>query len=187
MRILLSLIIVASSGVAQAQTSSCSSGSVLSMPPSTPTERFTIPADESLTSSPVIIDKQSGLMWARCETGKTWDPQYECIGTAALKNWQETLAHIESTDSYLGYAGWRVPNVKELTSIVERRCLEPSLNSDVFASGQATILWTNSPIDSNSTSSVWTVDFAAGTTQTVTPTSSYGFRLVRDCPDAECN
>lgn len=185
MRIMLSLIVVAGSSIAHAQTSSCATGSALSMPPSTPTERFTIPAAESVTTSPVIIDNQTGLMWARCEEGKSWHPQYECIGEADSKNWEQTLAHIAPTDTYLGYTGWRVPNVKELASIIERRCYNPALNSDVFPGGQADTLWTNSPNDVYG--NIWAVDFSTGTTQLVAPTSSFSFRLVRDCPDAECN
>ncbi len=55
-----------------------------------------------------ITDGATGLMWAKDDSKK------------AL-NWEEALAWAQSMDSanYLGYSDWRLPNVKELQSIVD--------------------------------------------------------------------
>jgi hypothetical protein len=55
-----------------------------------------------------ITDSATGLMWAQDDSG------------TAL-NWEEALAWVEQKNSekYLGYNDWRLPNAKELQSIVD--------------------------------------------------------------------
>ncbi len=55
-----------------------------------------------------ITDQATGLMWTQddSETGLNWE---EALSWVAQKN----------TDSYLGYDDWRLPNAKELQSIVD--------------------------------------------------------------------
>jgi putative cell wall-binding protein len=55
-----------------------------------------------------ITDKATGLMWAQADSGKALD-------------WQEALAWAQAMNSenYLGHNDWRVPNVKELQSIID--------------------------------------------------------------------
>jgi len=52
-----------------------------------------------------ITDRASGLMWMKTDSGKTM-------------NWKEALEYAENLD-HAGYDDWRVPNVKELQSIVD--------------------------------------------------------------------
>lgn len=55
-----------------------------------------------------ISDAATGLMWQQDDSGKGY-------------NWEEALAWVEArnTENYLGYSDWRLPNVKELQSIVD--------------------------------------------------------------------
>ena len=55
-----------------------------------------------------ITDKSTGLMWSQYDNGEgiTWEE--------AL-NWVEQ----KNSEKYLGYSDWRLPNVKELQSIVD--------------------------------------------------------------------
>lgn len=59
-------------------------------------------------SDNTITDKATGLMWSRSDSG---------VG----KNWQDALAWVQSQNSsnYLGHNDWRMPNAKELQSIVD--------------------------------------------------------------------
>jgi len=59
-----------------------------------------------------ITDLATGLMWAQDDSGAAW---------ADGLNWEEALAYVEAmnTAGYLGYSDWRLPNVKELQSIVD--------------------------------------------------------------------
>jgi hypothetical protein len=55
-----------------------------------------------------ITDSATGLMWAQDDSG-------------AGLNWEEALAWVEqkNNEKYLGYNDWRLPNAKELQSIVD--------------------------------------------------------------------
>ncbi len=55
-----------------------------------------------------INDISTGLMWSKADSGKGMD-------------WEESLDWVQkkNEDDYLGYDDWRLPNVKELHSIVD--------------------------------------------------------------------
>ena len=52
-----------------------------------------------------VTDDATGLMWMRADSGNPM-------------NWQEALAYAENME-YEGYSDWRLPNAKELQSIVD--------------------------------------------------------------------
>jgi len=55
-----------------------------------------------------ITDAATGLMWSKTDSGEGL-------------NWEEALAWVQTknTESYLGHDDWRLPNVKELQSILD--------------------------------------------------------------------
>ena len=55
-----------------------------------------------------VTDQATGLMWARADSGVGMD-------------WQDALAWVQqkNAENYLGYSDWRLPNAKELQSIVD--------------------------------------------------------------------
>ena len=55
-----------------------------------------------------ITDRATGLMWCRSDSGSGM-------------NWQEALAWVQqkNSENYLGYSNWRLPDAKELQSIVD--------------------------------------------------------------------
>jgi hypothetical protein len=55
-----------------------------------------------------ITDRATGLMWTKNDSGY-------CM------NWEEALEYVQKMNeqNYLGYSDWRLPNVKELLSIVD--------------------------------------------------------------------
>lgn len=61
-----------------------------------------------------IIDKATGLMWMKVDSGKLKAGK----NNDGKMNWQEALDWAENLD-YAGYSDWRLPNVKELQSIVD--------------------------------------------------------------------
>lgn len=105
----------------------------------------------------------SGLVWARCAWGQQWDGQ-SCIGAATKHNWPNSLivAQIANTENYLGYTDWRVPNIKELASIEETRCFDPSINAEVFPNTPSVYFWSTSVGLIKESSFARSVDFLRG-------------------------
>ena len=91
---------------------------------STPTDRFQIHANGTVT------DKKTNLMWKRCLEGMSGS---SCTGSSFYGHWEQALQLSDS--SYAGYNDWRVPNIKELQSIVEEQYHSPALNTAIFPSG----------------------------------------------------
>lgn len=135
------LILLMLTGESQAQT--CSS----SIPPTTPTSRFTDNGDGTVT------DSATGLMWKQCSEGQTTAGAGGCSGTASAFTWQQALQRAQQVNAGaagqpLGYADWRVPNIKELISLVERACTSPAINIGLFPpvpTSEAFGFWSASP------------------------------------------
>lgn len=136
----------------------------------TPTAEFTDNGDGSVTHA------TTGLVWKRCSEGQAWDGS-TCTGSAVALTWAQALVQANaSTD--LGATDWRLPNVKELESLVEARCWTPAIDSAVFPQAEATDYWTSSPFAGDPQASL-VVNFDAGHTGSVARTAATAVRLVR--------
>ncbi len=129
--------------------------------------RFTINTDGTVT------DTQTGLTWKRCLEGQTFSGG-NCTEIAEKPTWSGALAKTAS--------GWRVPNIKELQSLVDVTRHNPAINTTCFPTptGQQ-LVWSASP-DAENTNNSWGIDFESGIffdkiAQTLTTIS---VRLVRD-------
>jgi hypothetical protein len=197
--ILLALLVM---GAAQGRDS-CRSD----IPESAPAYRF-----EIRSGGATVLDLQTRLEWKRCPEGFAFS-HYEgssngyyddsCTNTfSSTFTWQQALQKAEAVNTPLGltspsglpgeggYAGsndWRVPNIKELGSIVERACYDPAINLQVFPETPPNDFWSSSPYgqvtnpSTQAAENAWRVRFSVGT---VLPSgnktySSY-VRLVRD-------
>ncbi|MFC1794261.1 DUF1566 domain-containing protein, partial [Planctomycetota bacterium] len=61
-----------------------------------------------------VADKATGLMWMKVDSGTLEAGKHK----DGKLNWQEALDWAENLE-YVGYSDWRLPNVKELQSIVD--------------------------------------------------------------------
>lgn len=87
-----------------------------------------------------VTDTNTNLMWQQ-------------ISPESAKNWRDALSYCENL-TLAGYDDWRLPNIKELESLVDY-LICPSLKTDVFS-------------DSESTATFWT-----STSTTASPTANY--------------
>lgn len=136
----------------------------------TPMDRFIINNDGTVT------DKKTNLMWMRCSLGQTWDGN-NCSGdtSSALLTWRNAL-NIAESETFANYTDWRLPNVKELESIIEHSCHSPAINKDIFLGtiqfrddaifGEIIVMYWSSSIDSNYANIAWKVDFIRGSLTT---------------------
>lgn len=177
----LSLLFLCLPMVAMAD-SICTSGTEAAVSATTPTNQFTFSFDDS----EVVTDKKTGLMWARCPIGFQWDGSTCELLEEQRLNWMEALNFVAQNKiaeaPYLSYSDWRLPNIKELASIVERRCLRPAVNQYVF--GYTTFAgvsyWSNTHYI-NSTD-IRVVSFYQGSLHSSAITNELYVRLVRDAP-----
>jgi Protein of unknown function (DUF1566) len=127
---------------------------------------FTYSADGS-----VVTDAATGLVWRRCSEGQAWNGQ-TCKGAPIGFTFRAALAHATTQ------TGWRVPNVKELSSIVDTTTLNPSVNIITFPSTSTGYYWTTTRHVTDNTYG-WHVNFSAGTVDVSSLLSPWQIRLVR--------
>ena len=135
----------------------------------TPAERFIV------ESSNVVKDLDTGLQWQRCPLGANWSDEAGCEAVGQLQHsWDQALA--------AGQDGWRLPNKKELASIIEYQCRLPALNEQIFPalSDGEEAYWTSTPLIYFSQPTVWAIDFADGAFINRATSEALRVRLVRD-------
>jgi len=118
-------------------------------------DRFIIHSNGSLT------DRLTGLMWMRCHLGHRWDAQSNTCSTDRGNQkftWEEALQNAKvirdggiPTDQDMQPVGdftdWRVPNIKEITSLIQRNCSTESnyrIDDSIFVK-PAGIYWSATP------------------------------------------
>lgn len=144
-----------------------------SIPATTPTNRFTV------NNNGTVSDTKTGLMWKKCSEGQSGT---DCSGgSAATYTWQLALQQAQTVNNgggFAGYSDWRVPNVKELLTIVEEQCVQPSINLTVFPNTPSNVFWSSSP-DANYSSFAWFVYFGSGSSDNYGKGYDSYVRLVR--------
>lgn len=151
----------------------------------TPTDRFIDNLDGTVT------DRQTGLMWARCTQEQTLGDTGDCDGSVIGPGytWEQALqqAAIGPTAGTNTDTDWRLPNIKELSSIVERACSEPFTNEEVFPNiplPNGSFFWSSSPISfiddvPEPEAEAWGIDFWYGNSGTGLRGDLHRVRLVR--------
>ncbi len=136
----------------------------------TPDERFIVDVPAG-----VVTDRVTGLVWQRCSVGQNGS---DCSGGSAISvNWQDALQAAQAS-TVAGYDDWRLPNVKELASIVEYKCYEPAINTNVFPGTGNVAYWSSSPYE-HDLGNAWRVFFNIGSVYSQRKTESNSVRLVR--------
>ncbi len=123
------------------------------IPPSNPDSAYQTHGDGTAT------DTRSGLVWKRCSEGQSWTGS-TCSGTASGHTWNQALALAEAS-TFAGHADWRLPNIKELTSLIEECRDAPAINNTLFPNTPNSFFWSGSP-DASHPSDTWYVQFHFG-------------------------
>lgn len=129
-----------------------------------------------------VEDRKTGLMWKKCAEGASGAL---CNNTLPMTfaSAADILARVNAVNAVpvslgLGYSDWRMPNVKELASLVDR-CTTNNLaiDSSLFPNSQSTS-YVSATYDANNAQQFWYVDFSGGTIGVSAPLNKY-LRLVR--------
>ena len=144
-------------------------------PLTTPTSAFTVNGDGTVTHTP------TGLMWTQCNVGLAGA---SCASPASVAapttfGWLPALSAAQSS-TIGGYLDWRLPDIKELQTVIELNCFDLSINQTVFPGTVTSIrrTWSSTTLATNA-SLAWFVDFFDGTIDAVIKGSGYPIRLVR--------
>lgn len=125
-----------------------------------------------------VTDSATALMWDQCTYGRSGA---DCAGGVAFAgSWADAMVQASSANMsvYKGYSDWRVPNKKELDSIVKRDVYDPAIDTAVFPNSSSASYWTASTLVPLPTYA-WAVAFYDGNIYGDDKRLSYPIRLVR--------
>lgn len=113
----------------------------------------------------VILDAKTGIYWSKCLEGQTLNGDF-CQGEPTLMTWQEALQHakqLNDAGGLYGKADWRLPNIKELASIIENQCHSPAINNNSFPATPSFGHWSSTASVANGESKeAYAIDFRYG-------------------------
>ncbi len=81
---------------------------------------------ELLNDGKEVRDKKTGLIWQRCSLGQIWDGK-TCANSTTSHTWEQALKETKALGN-----GYRLPNIRELNSLVERSCRDTAINEKFF-------------------------------------------------------
>lgn len=126
----------------------------------------------------LVVDQQTGLQWRRCVETKTWNGT-TCVNGAG----GTTFRHANAFSQANGVPGWRLPNVKELSSLVDpSKGSAPLLDTVAFPNTPAGAFWSTTPAVNSPVASdvaAFSVDFGAGLVWPNSRAFLFNVRLVR--------
>ncbi|MGI5828284.1 MAG: DUF1566 domain-containing protein [Patescibacteria group bacterium] len=149
---------------------------------------YTINAPSYTQNTYTVNDNVTGFEWQRyghgssdgytvpsaagnCATGGSYSSGY------CTYSWQNALKYCANLNMD-GKTDWRLPNVKELTSIVHYSTYNPSINTSYFSNTASNYYWSSTTYSGNNTGA-WYVSFGNGHTDYYYKPNSYRVRCVR--------
>jgi hypothetical protein len=111
-----------------------------------------------------VTDSTNGLMWQQ-------------TSPSSKMTWEGSLTYCEGL-TLANQSDWRLPNIKELGSIVDLSQSSPSIDTTAFPGAQSSVYW-SSTINAVSTSNAWGVGFSDGDVDDYSKSVSYDVRCVR--------
>ena len=128
-----------------------------------------------------VIDARTGLEWSLCSLGQTWK-NGNCL--AEPTHFDDFAKALTAANTNKLGDDFRLPNIKELASIVERSCTSPAIDLTIFGSTLNAIYYSSTPDEEGNqhflpTLGVKVIDFTNGT-EFIPDVSKFRYvRLVR--------
>jgi len=124
-----------------------------------------------------VTDSRTGLMWKKCSEGQTWNGS-ACSGAWEAFSWSAALA-LGVKERTGNYSDWRLPNIKELRSLVEECRVDPAINDVLFPGTPKSYFWSSSPHLIYNADNAWYVNFYDGFPAFDNRRYKFAVRLVR--------
>ncbi|PAT35902.1 DUF1566 domain-containing protein [Vandammella animalimorsus] len=123
-----------------------------------------------------VTDTGTGLIWGRCAVGQVWNGT-TCTGVPNLMTHDEALQYAKNLANQ-----WRLPNIKELSSLVDEGCSFPSINKNIFPQTPPIEFWSSTPGNFGYSELAWYVNFEYGNASGDERSIKTAVRLVRSGP-----
>ncbi len=106
-------------------------------------------ADTSVNpnANATVTDPVTGLTWMRCAMGMTWTGS-TCTGEARTYTFDQANA-LTGTVTFAGQSDWRLPNIRELQTIVDRSVYNPAIDFAAFPNTPNVYFWSSTPYAAN--------------------------------------
>ncbi|MBK5103734.1 MAG: DUF1566 domain-containing protein, partial [Burkholderiales bacterium] len=127
-----------------------------------------------------VTDPATGLTWMRCSIGQTWDGS-ACSGSAINYTWDDAI--VQTGTTFAGQSDWRLPNMRELQTILDRTKFNPAIDTAAFPDSPGSAFWSSTP-DVDISTTAWYVNFGTGDVHTTDKGEPAPVRLVRGAAPA---
>jgi len=125
---------------------------------------------KTISGDAVVIDRATGLMWgADGNAAGCWN--------GCKDNFAAALGYANSL-TFAGFNDWRVPNIKELLSIVDYSHYDPAIDANFFPNTFIQSYWSSTASPEASTTK-FTIDFAVGDILAISQSEEFRLRSVR--------
>ena len=111
------------------------------------TANITMAADFTDNGDQTITDNRTDLIWQKEDASTT-------------RNWEGAITYCEGL-TLASQSDWRLPNIRELESIVDDSTCSPAIDSTYFPNTNSSEYW-SSTTNAGGTSDAWHVDFSDG-------------------------
>ena len=106
---------------------------------------------KTISGDDVVIDRAAGLMWVADGNAAGCNNGNELI-------WNNAIDYANGLD-FAGFTDWRLPNIKELVSLVNYSIINPVLEQPPFANTKNDNYWTSTTV---ATQAGWVIALSFG-------------------------
>lgn len=125
---------------------------------------------KTIGTDKIVIDRATGLMWAADGNAAG------CSGGSQI-TWVNAVAALGTT-AFAGFTDWRLPNIRELSSLINYSIVEPCISEPPFSYTKDDYYWSSTTyIDV--IINAWVVQFETGNREYVVKSGSQYARFVR--------
>ncbi|MBL0687137.1 MAG: DUF1566 domain-containing protein [Sulfurospirillum sp.] len=98
------------------------------------------------TQQGTVIDARTGLEWSICSLGQKWQNGNCLDAPTKFDDFSAALTEVNnSTAADADWEGYRLPNIKELGSIIERSCSSPAISLTAFTGTLNAVYYSSTP------------------------------------------